>query len=315
MPMSTARILLATMLSVALFVGCKKDEDEAATPNVPSTPTTNAMLAIFDQHVEDATQLFTVNAGTGGSVVGQDGVSMFFPPNAFRTQAGAVVTGAVQVELVEALTVGDMLWLNKRTVGNDNGQLRLLVSGGQYFLNVTQGGQQLRLAENAGFVNVPAPNGIDPNMQLFSGTVDGNGIITWDPFGNAGGLGQDSLSYSFPNDSLGWINCDYFMDQSPITGLQAVCPEGHNDSNTLVWLVFPDMNSITSLNSPGTNVFATGGSYQVPVGINVQIVALSNLGGSYSRATVTTTVTAGLSVDLSFSPTTLEEFQQFAEGL
>ena len=314
MPMSTARILLATMLSVALFVGCKKDDDEAATPSVPGTPTTNAMLALFDQHVEDATQLFTVNAGTGGAVIGQDGVTMFFPPNAFRTLAGAVVTGPVQVELVEALTLGDMLWLNKRTLGNDNGQLRPLVSGGQYFLNVTQGGQQLRLAENAGYVNVPAPNGIDPNMQLFTGTVDGNGIITWDPFGNSG-LGQDSLSYNFPNDSLGWINCDYFMDQSPITGLQAVCPEGHNDGNTLVWLVFPDMNSLTTMYASGTNIFATGGSYQVPVGINVQIVALSNLGGSYSWATVTTTVTSGLSVDLSFSPTTLEEFQQFAEGL
>jgi hypothetical protein len=313
--MSTERILLATMLSVALFVGCKKDDDEAATPSVPVTPTTNAMLALFDQHVEDATQLFTVNAGTGGAVIGQDGVTMFFPPNAFRTLAGAVVTGPVQVELVEALTLGDMLWLNKRTLGNDNGQLRPLVSGGQYFLNVTQGGQQLRLAENAGYVNVPAPNGIDPNMQLFTGTVDGNGIITWDPFGNAGGFGQDSLSYNFPNDSLGWINCDYFMDQSPITGLQAVCPEGHNDGNTLVWLVFPDMNSLTTMYASGTNIFATGGSYQVPVGINVQIVALSNLGGSYSWATVTTTVTAGLSVDLSFSPTTLEEFQQFAEGL
>jgi hypothetical protein len=302
------------MLSVALFVGCKKDDDEAATPSVPGTPTTNAMLAIFDQHVDDATQVFSLNAGSGGAVIGQDGVTMFFPPNSFRTLAGAVVTGSVQVELVEALTVGDMLWLNKRTVGNDNGQLRPLVSGGQYFLNVTQGGQQLQLAENAGYVNVPAPNGIDPNMQLFTGTVDGNGIITWDPFGNSG-LGQDSLNYNFPNDSLGWINCDYFMDQSPITGLQAVCPEGHNDGNTLVWLVFPDMNSLTTMYGSGTNIFATGGSYQVPVGINVQIVALSNLGGSYSWATVTTTVTAGLSVDLSFSPTTLEEFQQFAEGL
>lgn len=313
--MSIDRIILASMLSVALFAGCKKDEEEAATPTVPSTPTTNALLALFEQHVAEATQVFTVNAGAGGSVVGQDGVGLFFPPNAFRTQAGAVVTGSVQVELVEALTVGDMLWLNKQTIGNDNGQLRPLVSGGQYFLNVTQGGQQLRLAENAGFVNVPAPNGVDPNMQLFSGTVDGNGIITWDPFGNAGGLAQDSLSYSFPNDSLGWINCDYFMDQSPLTGVEAVCPADHNSSNTLVWMVFPDMNSLTTLYSSGTNIFATGGSYQVPVGINVQIIALSNMGGSYSWATASATVTAGLSVDLTFSPTTLEEFQQFAEGL
>ena len=313
--MRIERVFLATLLSAALLVGCKKDDDQPATPAVPTTPAANAMLAIFHQHVEDATQLFTVNAAAGGVVSGQDGVTMVFPPNAFRTLAGATVSGSVQVELVEALTVGDMLWLNKRTVGNDNGQLRPLVSGGQYYVNVTQGGQQLRLAENAGQVYVPAPNGIDPNMQLFSGSVDGDGIITWDPFGNGAGLGQDSLSYSFPNDSLGWINCDYFMNQSPITGVQAVCPSEHNLSNTLVWMVFPDMNSLTNLNSNGTNIFATGGSYQVPVGINVQIIALSNLGGTYSWATVSTTVTAGLSVDLSFEPTTLDAFELYVSGL
>jgi len=313
--MRIERIILATMLSAALIVGCKKDDDQAATPDLPGVPATNAMLAIFQQHVEDATQVFTLNAASGGVVNGQEGVTMFFPPNAFRTLSGAAVTGTVQVELVEALTVGDMLWLNKRTVGNDNGQLRPLVSGGQYFLNATQGGQQLQLAENAGYVNVPAPNGVDPNMQLFSGDVDPNGIITWDPFGNAGGLGQDSLSYSFPNDSLGWINCDYFMNQSPITGVQAVCPSDHNESNTLVWLVFPDMNSLTNMYSIDENIFGTGGSYQVPVGINVQIIALSNLDGTYSWATASTSVTAGMSVDLTFEPTTLADFEQYVGAL
>ncbi|HRP00414.1 MAG TPA: hypothetical protein PLN54_13340 [Flavobacteriales bacterium] len=313
--MSTERILLASTLSVALLVGCKKEDGEDSAPSVPGTPTANTLLALFDQHVEDATQLFTLNAASGGSIVGQDGVSMFFPPNAFRTQTGSVVTGTVQVELVEVLTVGDMLWLNKRTVGNDNGQLRPLVSGGQYYLNVTQNGQALRLAENAGTVNVPALNGWDPNMQLFSGTVDANGIITWDPFAYSGIFDQDTLGYSFPNDSLGWVNCDYFMSQTPLTGVQVVCPSGHNGSNTLVWLIFPDQNSLTGLVSAGSGVFSTGTYYQLPVGLNVQVVALSNRGGAYSWSTVSTTVTDGMSVDLTFAPTSLQEFQQFAEGL
>ncbi|MEZ4755751.1 MAG: hypothetical protein R2817_02865 [Flavobacteriales bacterium] len=313
--MQMVRIIIATTLTAALVVGCKKEEDVPSTPNVPGAPATNAMLALFDQHVEEATQQFTVNAATGGYVSGADGVTFFFPPNAFRTAAGAAVAGSVQVELVEALTVGDMLWLNKRTVGNDNGQLRPLVSGGQYFLNVTQGGQQLHLADNAGFVNVPAPNGVDPNMQLFSGTVDGNGVITWDPFGNTTGLQGDSLGYNFPNDSLGWVNCDYFMSGSPLTGIEVICPDGHTGANTLVWLVFPDQNSLTGLGSSGTNVFTTGAYYQLPVGLNVQVVALSNAGGTYSWATLSTTVTMGMSVSLTFEPTTLEEFQQFAGTL
>ncbi len=313
--MQMVRIIFATALTAALVVGCAKEEDVPSTPNVPGVPATNALLALFDQHVQAATQQFTLNAATGGIVSGADGVTFFFPPNAFRTAAGAAVTGSVQVDLVEAMTVGDMLWLNKRTVGNDNGQLRPLVSGGQYFLDVTQGGQQLRLAENAGFVNVPAPNGVDPNMQLFSGTVDGNGIITWDPFGDPNEFQGDTLGYSFPNGSLGWVNCDYFMSQSPLTGVQVNCPAGHNGSNTVVWLVFPVQNSLTGLSSSGTSTFSTGSTYQLPVGLPVQVVALSNVGGSYSWAILSTTITMGMTVDLTFEPTTLEEFQQFAGSL
>ncbi|MBK6775272.1 MAG: hypothetical protein IPG74_05280 [Flavobacteriales bacterium] len=55
-------------------------------------------------------------------------------------------------------------------------------------------------------------------MELFSGTVDADGTIIWDPFDGGGNLVIDSGAYAFPNDSLGWINCDYFgnwVDRSP----------------------------------------------------------------------------------------------------
>ncbi|QQR86638.1 MAG: hypothetical protein IPJ76_19040 [Flavobacteriales bacterium] len=91
------------------------------------------VAAIFSDNVEDAKQTFTVQAATGGQVSGQDGVTAFFAPNAFMRQNGTVATGAVEVVLVEALNVADMVWLNKQTLGNDNGQMKPPISGGQYY--------------------------------------------------------------------------------------------------------------------------------------------------------------------------------------
>ncbi len=315
--MNTQQLLLSTLLAASMLAGCKKDDDDGTGGGpTPTAPTVNALLAVFDDHVEDAKQEFTVNAATGGSIIGNEGVAIYFPPNAFRTASGSMVTGPVQVELVEALTVGDMIWLNKQTLGNDGGQMRPLVSGGQYFLGVSQGGQQLELAEDAGYVSVPALNGVDPNMGLFSGTLEEDGIITWDPFGEVGSNGAiDSSSYGFPNDSLGWVNCDYFMGGGVQTTVQVTCPAGHTDENTIVWLVFPDQNSVTGIYGGEGNVFSTGQYYSLPVGMNVTIVAISNAGGSYSSSITSTVITAGMDQAITFTPTTLAQFETAVQGL
>lgn len=313
--MNSRHLILATLSATLLITACKKDDDDPSSPApTPSTP--NAMLAIFDDHVDDAAQTFTVDAAIGGWVNGNAGTMITFPANAFRTQSGAIVTGNVQVELVEAFTVGKMIWMNKQTLGNDNGQLRPLVSGGQYYLNVTQGGQQLKLAPNAGQVYVPAPNGVDPSMELFSGTVASDGTITWDPFAPIpGNGGLDSSNYSFPNDSLGWVNCDYYMGAGTQTTVQVTCPAGYDGENTMMWLVFPDQNSVTGMHHTTGSTFSTGGSYTLPVGMNLKIVAISNSGGTYTGSITTTTVTAGMNPTIAFSATTLAQFEADVNAL
>lgn len=312
--MHSQRLLLSALAASLLFITCKKDDDDSGSP-APTPSAVNPMLAIFHGHVADAMQTFTVNASTGGNISGNDGIFIAFPANAFRTQSGGMVTGNVQVELVEALTVGDMIWMNKQTLGDDNGQLKPLVSGGQYYLNVTQGGQQLKLAENAGQVYVPAPNGTDPNMQLFSGSVDEDGTIIWDPFANQVAMALDSSTYNFPNDSLGWVNCDIFMWTGTQTVVQATCPAGYSEENTILWLAFPDQNSITGMHAVDANLFSTGGSYTLPVGLNVKLVAISNINGTYTSSITSTVVTAGMNPTLTFSPTTLAQFQADVNAL
>ncbi len=314
--MTNRTTMYSILAAILLVTACKKDDNTPAPISNPSQPIVNPLRQVFAQNVTNATQQFTVNASSGGFVTGTDGVSASFAPNAFRMQNGSTVTGDVQITLVEALEVGDMLWLNKQTLGNDNGQMRPLVSGGQFFLNATQSGQQLRLAPGATFVNVPTTSFDDPNMAVFSGTVDGDGIATWDPWDNnpLQNVG-DSTGYNFPNDSLGWVNCDYFMGGSPLTGVQVTCPVGHTNDNTFVWIVFTAQNSMTGISVGSTNVFSTGSYYQLPVGMNVQVVALSKINDVYSSSFTSAVVTQGMNLSITLQPTSLLQFQLDAQAL
>ncbi|MBK7296366.1 MAG: hypothetical protein IPI91_06780 [Flavobacteriales bacterium] len=298
------------LAAIAVISSCKKDEHYGSGPT-PTAPVENPLKQVFAQNLVNAMQQFTVNATTGGSIQGQDGVYMYFGPNAFRTQSGSLVAGSVDLELVEALTVGDMLWLNKQTLGNDNGQLRPLVSGGQFFISAEQGGQPLKLAPGASYVNVPTPSFADPNMAVFSGEVDEDGEIIWDPWNTnpiLNAAGEDTSGYNFPNDSLGWINCDYFSPIAPSTDVQVTCPFGNDHENTFVWLVFTDQNSMTGVHGGADNVFSIGPVYDVPLGMNITVVALSKINGEYASSFTTTVVTQDLNVPISLQPTTLAQF-------
>ncbi|MBK6775273.1 MAG: hypothetical protein IPG74_05285 [Flavobacteriales bacterium] len=119
--------LSLSMITVALVVvACNKETNYG-----PGPASLSPLRQIFENNIAAATQSFNVNASTGGTVQGADGTTVVFVPNAFRYADGTVVTGNVQVELVEALTIADMLFLNKQAVGNDNGTLKPLTSGGR----------------------------------------------------------------------------------------------------------------------------------------------------------------------------------------
>lgn len=309
--MKITKYVPITIAAIALLSGCKKDENVAGVP-IPTPQVENPLRQVFAQNLANATQQFTVNAITGGYIQGQDGVNVSFGPNAFRYPNGSVVTGSVNIELIEALNVGDMLLLNKQTLGDDNGQLRPLVSGGQFFISAEQGGQPLRLSQGGSYVYVPTPSFADPNMAVFSGKVDAEGEILWDPWNTDplqnGGTGVDSVGYNFPNDSLGWLNCDYFMTASPLTNLQVTCPASSNHDNTFVWIVFPTENSVTGVLGGIGSVFSIAPNYQLPVGMNITIVALSKINDDYASSFTSVTITDNMNVPISMQPTTLAQF-------
>lgn len=273
----------------------------------------------FEQRVSDATQEFTVDGTIGGSVIGAKGVRVRFPMNAFRTQSGGAVTGAVAVSMVEVLDIADMILLNTTTVGNDNGTTRMLKSGGAVSIRARQGNNELVLGPLGMQISVPTDD-FDPSMGVFTANrTTGEELIweeedstavdsTWIELPNGG----VSIGYTFQVDSLQWINCDYFPFSPDNTTITATTPADVPNDSTLVWFVFPDMNSVTTGYGSAPNTYTFG---QVPVGLQAVAVSLTRSNGAYRSAFTSFTTTVNGSVGLSYQPTTIQAFEAAINAL
>lgn len=326
--MKTKYVLTTAILSIALIAGCKKDNP--SDPDSPS-PTPVPGQSIFQQlvatNMANATQTFTVNAATGGQIMGNKGTQLIFEPNAFVHLDGSPVTGQVSVTLVEVLSIGDMIWLNKQTVGDDNGTLKILRSGGELGLTASQGGNFLRLAPGALVSKIPTSTG-DPNMDLFTGRLNPIGEMIWTLVDSAVVDVENEyyvdttyvfvwpdppFTYYPSADSLFWVNCDYFYSYPSRTTLVATIPDGQSKDSTFVWIGFPTENSMMNTYP------STGQTYrsnqQVGVGVQAVVVGLHRTPTGYNSSFTTVNVTSGLNVPMTFTPTTLTEFEDALDAL
>jgi len=258
-----------------------------------------------------------VNAATGGTIFGAHGVEVSFIPNAFVTSAGTSASGTIDVELVEVLDIPSMILMNKQAMGDDDGTLKPLVSGGQIKLIASLAGELLELVDNGSLITFPASGGADPSMEVFYGTEATDGVVTWTPAPLDVTIYMDSGSvYQFFNDSLEWVNCDYFYEPgATMTDVVATPPAGHDETNTVTWIVFTDNNAVANLYHWVGGSLTTAPFYQLPVGLNITIVSLAAIGSEYRSCFVSTTISAGMNIPLSYNTTTLEQFEIDAQDL
>jgi hypothetical protein len=309
--MRTKHFILSAITVALVMVACNKETNYG-----PGAGAVDPLRQLFDDNVAAATQSFTINASTGGSVSGTDGCMITFLPNAFLLPNGGQVTGSVEVALVEALTIGDMIWLNKQTVGNDGGTSRLLRSGGELRLTATSAGISLRVVPNSVWISMPDQTP-DPTMGLFMGRTQTNGNMIWDPVDSSSvTIIEDSVFnspfYVFTTDSLGWINCDYFFNYPSITSLVASVPNNQPTDSTMCWIAFPSENAVMNMyESNGTFI----SSQSVPVGMQAVVIGLYRDGTSYYSSFNTVTITSNMTVPMTFSPTTLAQFQLDIQGI
>lgn len=280
--------LSSVLMAGAILIfatSCKKDKPQPNTPD-PSNPTTNHATAFFNNNLSNGTQTFTINAGQAQTVTGSKGTVVHFNANSFVTANGAPVTGSVQIELVEIYSKSDMILMNKQTVGKTwNNSVSPLISGGQFSIVAKQNGQKLKLAPGMNYqIDAPAPNGTTSLMGLFYGQIE-NEQLEWSQVDSSFVSNGSGIYSAFP-DSTGWVNLDYFMNNSgPLSQIDVQIPSGFTTTNTRVFVSIDGSSSMAGIYNVNAGIFTSGNYYKLPVGMAVHFIII-NLDNNVIHAAV-----------------------------
>ena len=120
-------------------------------------------------------QKFSFKSEDGATIVGKDGMLIIVPENAFIDSTGKELKGKVELKLVEALGLSEMVLYNLHTVSNGS----LLESGGMFYTETTIDGSPAKInPERPFYIEIPTPER-DVDMKLFQGEVKLDGGINW----------------------------------------------------------------------------------------------------------------------------------------
>lgn len=295
--MKKMKFIVLAMLGVTLAtVSCKKDKIEpgTTTPEDPiESPSAQELRSFFTNNLNSHKQNFTVDASNVMNITGSKGSQLTFSPNSFEDQNGNVVSGNINIEFIELFTKAEMMMSKMPTMGQLPGnQIAPLISGGQFKITASQNGEALKLVNGYGYSAViPAPNGIDPNMEIFYGSAGASDTVTWTQADSSMLFGQGN-QYNAYFDSVNWVNLDYFsnLPGTPTT-VQVEVPQGFNNQNCALYVSFDGLNSLAMLYNGTNNVFTSAPSYTLPTGTDVHFVAVSFIGGDPHAAIVSSQIT------------------------
>lgn len=264
--------LLANALLAFLFISCEDNFPERTTnPDATTPPTAAEFTAMRTAAYNNLKQEFSFDAGDNFTFTSEKGVSVTIYGSCL-TKNGAPVTGEVDIEFVELFDRGTMLVNNKPTMGmTSGGDMSLLISGGEFYISLTQGG--IALETNCGYmlsVPVDITGGEDNDMTSFAGTINANGEVVWEQvqgefwIGN-NETGGNEMFYNAFIQEFGWFNCDKFASfTGPMTDIEVIVPQGYNSANSGIYIAIEgEPNTLGNLYG------------QYPVGLECYIIFVS----------------------------------------
>jgi len=286
-------------LSIA---GC----DDGTTESLQLQPDKVALTNLFINGTIDRTQHFTIYAATGGNIAGEKGTIVKFGGNAFQKLNGDAVSGSVDVKLIEVYDRSTMLLTKRPTNGkNEDNKVETLVSGGEFYVNATQDGIQLKLVSGYTIVAPTSNTGeIDQDMRMFSGVencVGDDCDVTWEEnkdrgieigeFQTTGGI--QTAYYVFQNH-FGWTNIDrWFNDPRSKTSIFVKVPEGFDNSNCAVFIAYE--GEPTALGRfdkyDNSSKMFTEHYGLIPIGIKIHVILISVIDDAVHYAVESATVT------------------------
>jgi hypothetical protein len=244
-------------------------------------PNAIALKNLYASNLDAITQHDSFDASQNFIFTSTKGVRVLINGSCLKKQNGDPVTGEVDFSYVEIFDKGTMLATNKPTVGMVGNEPRLLTSGGEFLVKISQNGEEL--ITNCGY-SIHAPTsitgGTDPDMDAFVGTIDTNGELTWsDVTQNTEmwtGFSQavNADAYNAIHNAFNWFNFDKFVDLGQgYTAVTFITPGGFNNSNSSIFMA--------TKTRPNSLAFA---STRMPVGTEVYYILVAEYNGGFKYA-------------------------------
>ncbi|MCM4173953.1 hypothetical protein DHD32_21005 [Arenibacter sp. TNZ] len=312
-------------MSALTLASCSKEEkDQTFEPGLLfQAATPQEFAGLKSDALEDLIQDFQFDASGMGVFTTENGTQISIN-GACLTKNGNAVTGQVAVEIVELYDRGNMLLTNKTTMGRmDDGGKAIMISGGEFYINATQGGDQLVLGCNMQvIIPVDLTGGADNQMSLWKGTIGEDcdstiacDDIIWDEIrdeeGNmpgieiGKGITQGDAYYTFFQE-FGWTNVDRFAgDPRPKTGLLVDVPEGFNDENSAVYISYDgEPNALAFLDKYDEDLELFTEHYgQIPIGLEAHVIFVSEDNGNWLYAIKAVTIVADGTISFDLTDT------------
>lgn len=311
-------------LALATFASC--DDTDGDSDKV-TPPSATEFATIRDNALAGKTQHFTATAGTGAiTLTSAKGVKININGNCL-TKAGNAVTGAIDIEYVELFDKGDMLVTNKPTMGlMPDGKKNLLISGGEFFIKATQGGQELATTCTINLV-VPTnlTGGLDNEMTLWIGNIDEDDNLVWreakgdgDGAGGKGGVQGEANNYYVTFGNFGWANVDkFYNDPRPKTTILVDAPEGYDNDNCSIYLSYDGegQNALAKLDTYTAAGLFSEHYGQIPVGLACHIIFATEDNGQWRYAIKGVTTTADTVYTFTLAETTVGSEAQLVAAI
>lgn len=302
----------------------KKETDE--NPVIPAPPTsTDNYSSIEDFFAKNGVpvQSFTLNGATGGTFTGIKGTKITIPSNAFTNLSGNTVTSDIVFKIKEIYSKKDMLLSGMNT---NSFAGRPLISGGELFIQPSNGGEQVFMNPINQFTAQFPANEADSSMEAYVAVTDSttnNNIIGWNSCTSCTLLvsNQSYIYYStywniFFNNTqyLGamWINCDHPINGTSFSTFTAHANDNPSYYQTKFYIWLSGMKGIVSLYNLANNNFYY--SY-APLGYQATLIAFGVKDGKLYSSFTPTTIIQNQTVNFTLSETTTEAFKAQLEAL
>lgn len=261
-------IFVITFLPV-LFISCSK---EAAL--------STGDITTFINNLESPVQTYEIELN-GTKSIRTDNAAIFFDEDDFVDLSGNIVTGTIQVEVLELLTKGQILLYGFPS--SSNGEL--LESAGEFRITASQDGQQIYLREGEQYALYLSTDDPEEEMELFYLNEQNDWIEADQDSESQNSVRLTDANIDLPGngiyftlpDRLGWINCDRFIESADINSeVDLFLGDDFNSNNTEAFLIFNDLNSVLRMSySEESGKFKV---LSIPNGEKIKVITLTDLG-------------------------------------